>query len=475
MPSRDPQTPGGEQTPREFDSSRQPAARRDADLPLESVPHSSAESLGEAQAAAHVGFVLTGIVNTLLGPILPIVSQRWSLTDAQAGRLFAAQFLAALLGTLASGRAMAALGVRRCAMFGLALMALGVTATGFAGPAMGALAVACYGLGLGFCVPATNLWIARADSHRSASALNSLNASWCIGAASCAPLVLFCAERFGLTKTLGTIGILLAITSVFGAIPGSRGGRGGSEARRDAGLKPGAAYALAPDRIGAASSAAAPIAAAPIAAARSTQPVSAAPVAGLPRLAASSHFAFVSLICAFMFFYVGVEAGVGGWAATYAQRLHLLSAAKIGFAQSTFYGALLLGRVIAPLGLRRMSATRLLLCGLLIGAAGALLFTIAPITPAVVLGGICIAGIGLAPIFPVVVSIYSDELGVATTRSAGLVFGLANLGGATFPWLIGRVSTTLNGLRYGMLVPLACIAIMLLIAKRSNALLRRAG
>jgi len=92
-----------------------------------------------------------------------------------------------------------------------------------------------------------------------------------------------------------------------------------------------------------------------------------------------------------------------------------------------------------------------------------------------VLAGICIAGIGLAPIFPVTVSIYSDELSSTATRSASLVFTIANVGGALFPWLIGRVSTSMNGLRYGMLVPLACIAAMLVLQSRLSATLRRAS
>jgi len=115
---------------------------------------------------------------------------------------------------------------------------------------------------------------------------------------------------------------------------------------------------------------------------------------------------------------------------------------------------------------------RLLLAGLLLGAAGALLFTLTT-RPQLVLAGICIAGIGLAPIFPVTVSIYSDELSARATRSASLVFTIANVGGALFPWLIGRVSTSMSGLRYGMLVPLGCIAAMLVLQSRLSATLRR--
>src|SRR5271168_1605548 len=68
-------------------------------------PQPATEALTQAQFIAHLGFVLTGVVNTLLGPILPIITRTWHLDDAQAGRLFAAQFLGAILGTLASAQA----------------------------------------------------------------------------------------------------------------------------------------------------------------------------------------------------------------------------------------------------------------------------------------------------------------------------------------------------------------------------------
>ena len=40
----------------------------------------------------YVGFVIAGMATVLLGAILPVLSTRWSLTDLQAGSLFAAQF-----------------------------------------------------------------------------------------------------------------------------------------------------------------------------------------------------------------------------------------------------------------------------------------------------------------------------------------------------------------------------------------------
>jgi hypothetical protein len=47
----------------------------------------------------HSGFLLVGIVHTLLGPILPILAARWRLDDAEAGSLFIAQFMGVMIGS----------------------------------------------------------------------------------------------------------------------------------------------------------------------------------------------------------------------------------------------------------------------------------------------------------------------------------------------------------------------------------------
>ena len=52
---------------------------------------------------AHATFVPIGIVTVLLGPLLPMLSARWSLNYSQAGSLFTAQFLGSTVGVFVSG------------------------------------------------------------------------------------------------------------------------------------------------------------------------------------------------------------------------------------------------------------------------------------------------------------------------------------------------------------------------------------
>jgi fucose permease len=48
--------------------------------------------------AGQIAFFPTGILSTLLGPMLPILIARWTLNDTQAGNLFLVQFLAMMVG-----------------------------------------------------------------------------------------------------------------------------------------------------------------------------------------------------------------------------------------------------------------------------------------------------------------------------------------------------------------------------------------
>src|SRR5258708_36312258 len=85
-----------------------------------SLPTSSA-----APVVLHGGFVVAGIVTTLIGPILPMLIGRWSLTDQRAGLFFTAQFCGSMAGG-ASLRWLVKRGYRRAFVCGFRLIAAGV-------------------------------------------------------------------------------------------------------------------------------------------------------------------------------------------------------------------------------------------------------------------------------------------------------------------------------------------------------------
>src|ERR1700731_4142499 len=87
--------------------------------------------------AGQIAFLPTGVLTTLLGPMLPILIARWALNDTQAGNLFLVQFLASLAGVQLSGLLLTRWGYRPAFLRGLLLMAGGPAPLVLGSPARG--------------------------------------------------------------------------------------------------------------------------------------------------------------------------------------------------------------------------------------------------------------------------------------------------------------------------------------------------
>jgi fucose permease len=99
---------------------------------------------------------------------------------------------------------------------------------------------------------------------------------------------------------------------------------------------------------------------------------------------------------------------------------------------------------------------------------GGISLLLAAHSPQIVLAGSVLTGLALAPLFPLILSLFLAEMG--ESRNAGWVFATAGLGGAVLSWLTGTVSTDSGSLRIGMLVPAgaALLMLVLIIRRRSN-------
>lgn len=368
-------------------------------------------------AAAHAAFVLTGTLTTLLGPILPVVSASWSLDDTAAGALFAAQFAGSIAGTAVSGALVQRAGFSAAVTLGLALMSAGTGGLPLAAWPGALLLVGSYGVGLGITIPATNLYVAESAPGPRSAALNILNLAWAAGAVVSPPVFAWMAARgrtdlffFGLSAALVAAAIACAASMrarVEGAAslqPPPRGARGAA-----------------------------------------TQPV---------YWRSTAFIAFAVLF----FVYVGTENALAGWVAVYAHRVES-SAASLSMS-TLFWGALMLGRAVAPYSLRHASETALILCWLLLAAIGTVLLLRAADLAAIAFST-ALCGFGLAAVFPTTIAQLSREFGGASARAAAIAFVFAGLGGAVVPWLVGAWSTATGSLRTGLLVPLAGCLVML--------------
>ena len=367
----------------------------------------------------HAGFVLTGVVNTMLGPLLPILSARWGMNDEQAGYLFTAQFTGSILGVFASSLLSSRRGSRFSLVLGLLAMSAGSVTLALANRPLGLLAAFCFGTGLGLTIPTTNMLISDFNPDRRAAALNLVNFSWGMGAVLCPFLVAGLQRAHRSLDLLFGVAALLLILAVFVArifptFPGQS---------------------------------------------RVSAEANAAGLSNPPWRRAA-----VLILGTIFFLYVGTEAALGGWIASYARRILTSEGNTWAMMPSVFWGALLAGRISAPFVLRRVPELALARSGLGLAALGVIALHSATNTAQLAIS-MAIAGLGLASVFPIAIAALSHEFGEAAARVAGLMFALAGLGGATIPWLVGFASTWYGSLKFGLIVPLCgCLGLLLFYA-----------
>jgi MFS transporter, FHS family, glucose/mannose:H+ symporter len=362
---------------------------------------------------AHADFILTGVVMTLLGPMLPVFERRWSVDDAQAGYLFVAQFVTSMVGMLCSGPLVKRMGYRRTMILGLLLMTVGVLMLARGGWVLGLASVSVFGVGFGATTPAVNLFIADANPGKRASALNLVNASWGIGAMGC-PLLVAAAQRVHRPSLFfyGLAAGLLALAALLLPV------RFEADAKRHHEEDP------AGER------------------------------------GSWWQGGLLPLIVLVFFVYVGTENSVGGWVAAYARRISPGSVSFWAMVPSFFWGALLAGRILAPLALRHVRETSVACAGLVLAVLGVTVLLSANGMTVVVLGA-CVTGLGLSSIFPINVSLLPHWFGEALPQLSGTIFSAGNLGGAVLPWVVGEFSSRFGSLRVGFFVPLVSALFLL--------------
>jgi fucose permease len=363
-------------------------------------------------AIVHSGFIVAGVVTVILGPILPILIARWSMTDERAGLFFTLQFCGNLMGIASLGSLISRRGYGQTLGIGFSFIALGIAALNLSSEFVCLIATAGFGYGLGLVLSATNLWVAEAAASRRAAALTILNLAWGIGAITCPVLVMLAqrSHKLGiLLLGLSGLSALLALVLVSMDIePRSQKGTAETTFRDELPVGMKTAFALG----------------------------------GL------------------FFLYCGTESAIGGWAGTLAKRMGTNPGDLWELAPMFFWAGLLTGRALGPLVLRGVRERTVLILGLMLAGVcnGALLWLANLQGAAICLVG---AGLGFACIFPLLVASLVGYYGKRARRVGSIIFAVASLGGATIPWLVGFTSTHIGGLRAGLMVPLIACMFML--------------
>ena len=368
-------------------------------------PHKSA-----ANALIHAGFAVSGVVTILLGPILPILIARWSLSDERAGLFFTVQFIGNLLGVASLGALVSHRGYGTTLVAGYITMALGVAGLALRNENLGLLATVVFGYGLGLVLSASNLWVAEIAAARRAAAVSILNVAWGIGAIACAPLVMFAHQSHMLPSLLYCVAALSLLVAVgIAAMDIEPGSHKSADASRPT-LETGKRTSLA--------------------------------------------------LGALFFLYVGTENSIGGWGAAFAKRVGGGAGNVWELAPMFFWIGLIAGRTLVSVILPRIGERFFVVAGLFVAAVGnASLLWITGFREAIAC--LVITGVGLAAVYPSLIAAMVGYYGTRARRTGNILFALASCGGALMPWLVGFISTHAAGLRAGLLAPLAGCVVML--------------
>jgi fucose permease len=371
-------------------------------------------------AFLHAGFILIGIGMTMLGPVLPYFTHRWSLTDGQAGIFFSTLYFGSFFGTTMTSALLPRYGFSRVISAGYFCFALGFALLG-AGPwYFSTVFVAIYGLGYGLTNPSVNLRATALPSKNVAAAVSLLNFSWGVGAVLAPFLVAFFLGRFSLRA------LTLALAAGFSLLCLAHFLRK-EETSAVTGAKP--KHTLAAWRA---------------------------------RLQSSPWMALTQLF----FFYVGIEISVGGWVALDEKRMVGITSAGLAAAPAFFYGFLLVGRFFVPWMLKVVSQRTLVVGGLAIASLGIAVIAFAQ-TPTLLYIGALLAGFGCAPQYPIYVTWIAAVFKEDSTWLAALFFGSAGLGSSILPWCVGAIASRTHSLRFGFLLPLASALWMIPFALRA--------
>lgn len=364
------------------------------------MPISPAARSSALSGVAFAGMFVFGIVMALLGAVMPVLSERLSLTLADVGTLFLVMNAAMLVASLFVGLVMDRFGLKLPLGLGCGLVAGGLVTVAMASRFVDLLpAVVCLGLGGGALNGGTNTLVAdlHDDPQRKASALNLLGVFFGFGA------LLLPFTLALLVSELGMAG-LLAVTASLCAVVG---------------------VATVTLRFPAA------------------KQVHGWPLAQMSRFLRMPAVLSMGLL---LFFQSGNEFVLGGYVASFLTREMALPIETASYTLAGYWAAIMLSRLFLSRLVLRFDRHALILGAALLSAAGAVMTGVASTTP-IAVACIVSTGAALAGIFPTVLAVAGTRFQSYSGTVFGFLFAVGLAGGMTMPWLAGHLAQR-AGLRW---------------------------
>lgn len=341
------------------------------------------------------GFIAIGIINNIIGPLLPSIREDIRMSYSQAGLLLSGQFIGMLLTALLGGYLMDRFGKKPFLLSGGVLLSAGVL-----GCMLGKDFPLVYifnlltGVGFGIYEVGINALCADYAGSSKGSDLNFLHFFYGIGAISGPVLALFSVNYLGSWRLCFGIAALFPLLTSLLLFP----------------LK----LSKHPQSTSTSQSASA----------TNSSPY-------------KSMFLWAAGLAAF--FYVGIEVSTGGWAPEFWKNTVPDSMLPASLATTIFWLSLTLGRLFSGFIADRMGLIRYLVASSIGTLLLSLLWSILPVGIWTI-ATIFIIGLFLSGQFPTLIAVVTTRFPERTGSVTALASVFASLGGFFLPALVGKTA-----------------------------------
>ncbi len=143
--------------------------------------------------------------------------------------------------------------------------------------------------------------------------------------------------------------------------------------------------------------------------------------------------------------YAGVEAGFGGWVASYVQLTLRETAARGALLTSLFWFAYLVGRIVATLAALATGPGTVLTATAVTVGVGGMLLGIGHAHAGLTTAAIAVLGLGVGPLYPSMFALVTARVRERPATAVAVVSSIGSIGAIAFPWIMGQALPVAEG------------------------------